>query len=284
MVRGKPSPSNRSYDRPQPLDRWDQVSATRRTILSWSAANGRTTLAGALEGSTIRASSSVCTLVLTRDASPVPPARSSVEHRGIGFVAVRGRFVAGNVRMRPQRQLHAAHARPEMQVRGGTATWYTASPSPTNDHTIGLNLSIDGTSAREAPNHPVLDQHKRWHGAAVGNVRWQHYPGSNEALHAMVLARVVRRLPDPITYPIVVMYPGQQRPPAALCIAASGHRYKELVEQGNASLRQGCHEQALQHYEKALVLASDHPGIPNNYAAVLERLDRLDEAFRVYAS
>ena len=57
---------------------------------------------------------------------------------------------------------------------------------------------------------------------------------------------------------------------------------KELVEQGNASLRQGCHEQALRHYEKALVLAPDHPGILNNYAAVLERLDRLDEAFRVY--
>lgn len=58
---------------------------------------------------------------------------------------------------------------------------------------------------------------------------------------------------------------------------------KELVEQGNASLRQGRYDQARQHYEQALTLLPGHPGILNNYAAVLEKLDRLDEALAAYA-
>jgi len=57
---------------------------------------------------------------------------------------------------------------------------------------------------------------------------------------------------------------------------------KELVEQGNAALLQGRHEQALQQYEQALALSPDHPGILNNYAAVLEKLNRLDEAIAIY--
>lgn len=58
---------------------------------------------------------------------------------------------------------------------------------------------------------------------------------------------------------------------------------KELVEKGNASLRQGRHEEARRHYEQGLALAPGHPGILNNYAAVLEKLDRLDEALAAYA-
>lgn len=58
---------------------------------------------------------------------------------------------------------------------------------------------------------------------------------------------------------------------------------EELVEKGNTSLRQGRHEEARRHYEQALALAPGHPGILNNYAAVLEKLDQLDEALAAYA-
>lgn len=58
---------------------------------------------------------------------------------------------------------------------------------------------------------------------------------------------------------------------------------KELAERGNASLRQGRHAEARRYYEQALALAPGHPGILNNYAAVLEKLDRLDEALAAYA-
>ena len=38
--------------------------------------------------------------------------------------------------------------RPVVHLKGGTGTWYTASSSPTNDHTIGISVSTDGTNVR----------------------------------------------------------------------------------------------------------------------------------------
>ena len=170
-----------------------KVSATRRTILSWSAANASTTLAGALEGSTIRASSSVCTLVLTRDASPVPPARSSVEHRASGSLPSVDGLWRGTYECGRNGNFMPLTLRPEMQVRGGTATWYTASPSPTNDHTIGLSLSIDGTSVH-VKRQTILSWTSTNAGTALlsGTFDGNTIRASNEAC-TMVLARVVSK-------------------------------------------------------------------------------------------
>lgn len=57
---------------------------------------------------------------------------------------------------------------------------------------------------------------------------------------------------------------------------------RRLVERGNSSLQQGRYEQALQQYTQALESAPNHPGILNNYAATLEKLNRLDEALAAY--
>jgi hypothetical protein len=38
--------------------------------------------------------------------------------------------------------------RPEVYLKDGAGNWYTASPSPTNDNTIGLSVSIDRTNVR----------------------------------------------------------------------------------------------------------------------------------------
>ncbi|CAN5134934.1 hypothetical protein BH10PSE6_BH10PSE6_41380 [soil metagenome] len=57
---------------------------------------------------------------------------------------------------------------------------------------------------------------------------------------------------------------------------------EKLVERGNVFLRQGRHERALELYSQALKLAPRHPGILNNYAAALEKLNRLDEALAAY--
>jgi class 3 adenylate cyclase/peptidoglycan hydrolase-like protein with peptidoglycan-binding domain len=38
--------------------------------------------------------------------------------------------------------------RPEVRLKGGAGTWYVASSSPTNDYTIGISVSIDGTNVR----------------------------------------------------------------------------------------------------------------------------------------
>jgi protein O-GlcNAc transferase len=57
---------------------------------------------------------------------------------------------------------------------------------------------------------------------------------------------------------------------------------ENLVERGNRSMTQGRYEQALGHFRQALELAPNHPGILNNYAAALDKLDGLDEALVVY--
>jgi class 3 adenylate cyclase/peptidoglycan hydrolase-like protein with peptidoglycan-binding domain len=38
--------------------------------------------------------------------------------------------------------------RPVVHLKGGAGTWYTANTSPTNDYTIGIIVSIDGTNVR----------------------------------------------------------------------------------------------------------------------------------------
>lgn len=57
---------------------------------------------------------------------------------------------------------------------------------------------------------------------------------------------------------------------------------KQLVEQGNASMRSGRYQDALSKYQSALRLVPNHPGILSNCAVVLERLNRLEEALASY--
>ena len=54
----------------------------------------------------------------------------------------------GTYRMRPQRQLQAVHSETGGASEGGAGTWYTASSSSTNDNTLGISVSIDGTKVR----------------------------------------------------------------------------------------------------------------------------------------
>ena len=57
---------------------------------------------------------------------------------------------------------------------------------------------------------------------------------------------------------------------------------KQLVEQGNASMRSGRYQDALSKYQSALRLVPNHPGILSNCAVILERLNRLEEALANY--
>lgn len=57
---------------------------------------------------------------------------------------------------------------------------------------------------------------------------------------------------------------------------------KQLVDEGNASMRLGRYAEALAKYQSALKFVPDHPGILNNCAVVLEKLNRLEEALASY--
>ena len=57
---------------------------------------------------------------------------------------------------------------------------------------------------------------------------------------------------------------------------------KQLVEQGNASMRSGRYQDALSKYQSALRLVPNHPGILSNCAVILERMNRLEEALASY--
>ena len=57
---------------------------------------------------------------------------------------------------------------------------------------------------------------------------------------------------------------------------------RQLVDDGNAAMRQERYDMALTKYRQALRLVPGHPGILNNCAVVLEKLNRLEEAYAAY--
>ncbi|MBR2816437.1 MAG: tetratricopeptide repeat protein [Reyranella sp.] len=57
---------------------------------------------------------------------------------------------------------------------------------------------------------------------------------------------------------------------------------RQLVDDGNAAMRQERYDTALAKYRQALKLVPGHPGILNNCAVVLEKLNRLEEAYAAY--
>jgi predicted O-linked N-acetylglucosamine transferase (SPINDLY family) len=59
-------------------------------------------------------------------------------------------------------------------------------------------------------------------------------------------------------------------------------RAKRIVDDANLAMQRGLYPRALQQYRQALTLIPNHPGILNNSAAALEKLDRLDEALATY--
>lgn len=64
--------------------------------------------------------------------------------------------------------------------------------------------------------------------------------------------------------------------------AGSPNLARQLVDDGNAAMRQERYDTALAKYRQALKLIPGHPGILNNCAVVLEKLNRLEEAYVAY--
>lgn len=170
-----------------------KVDVTRQTNLSWSTTNASTALSGSLKGNTIRASNSTCTLVLTRDTTPVAAVREPMERSASGALPSADGLWRGTYECGRNGNFMPLTLRPEMQVRGGTAIWYTASPSPTNDHTIGLSVSIDGASVRVKRQSIVSWTSTNANMALLlGSFDGNTIRASNEAC-TMVLARVVAK-------------------------------------------------------------------------------------------
>ena len=59
--------------------------------------------------------------------------------------------------------------------------------------------------------------------------------------------------------------------------AGSPNLARQLVDDGNAAMRQERYDTALAKYRQALKLIPGHPGILNNCAVVLEKLNRLED-------
>jgi class 3 adenylate cyclase/peptidoglycan hydrolase-like protein with peptidoglycan-binding domain len=142
------------------------VRVTRQSIPSLASAS-TVILSGVLDGNTIRASNDICTVVLTRASSPnrttaasqdlAPPLPRSTPPIVARPAAAPG---DGTPPSSPDGMWRGTYEcgrsgnfkpfvlKPVMQLRGGAGTWYAASPSPTNDNTIGIDVSIKGTLVR----------------------------------------------------------------------------------------------------------------------------------------
>jgi class 3 adenylate cyclase/peptidoglycan hydrolase-like protein with peptidoglycan-binding domain len=127
-----------------------KVRVTRRTTSSGgsitSGANADTSpLFGWLEGNAILASNNKCTMVLVRDVAPLEasPAQPASPQSELADGLWRGTYECGrNGNLKP------LTLRPEVQLKNGTGTWFAISNSPTNDFTIGINISVDGAGVR----------------------------------------------------------------------------------------------------------------------------------------
>ena len=73
------------------------------------------------------------------EASAAPPARPSESTDGLW----RGTYECGrNGNFKP------FTLKPEVRLKAGSGTWYTAYGSATNDNTLGISVAIDGTKVR----------------------------------------------------------------------------------------------------------------------------------------
>lgn len=142
------------------------VRVTRQSIPSLASAS-MVQVSGVLDGNTIRASNALCTVVLTRDLSPTRTARApAANHDSAATLPQstvqpttasrdgtppasspdgvwRGTYECGR-----SGNFKPFVLSPVIQLRGGAGVWYVTSPSPTNDNTIGIDLSIKGTAVR----------------------------------------------------------------------------------------------------------------------------------------
>ena len=142
------------------------VRVTRQIIPSLASA-GSVTLSGMLDGNTIRASSDTCTVELTRAPSPSRPTTASRDSATqlppLTAPVVAQPAIAsadGTLPFSPDGVWRGTYEcgrngnfkpfvlRPVVQLRGGAGTWYAPSTSPTNDHTIGIDVSIKGMAVR----------------------------------------------------------------------------------------------------------------------------------------
>lgn len=162
-----------------------RVRVTRQSVLSWADAG--TALSGSVDGNVIRASNGVCSLVLTREATPPAEQRGSPSLPSADG-SWRGTYECGRNHNYMRFSLE-----PEMQVRGGTGTWYAAKSSPVNDHTIGIDVSVDGSNVR-VKRQSILSHTSTHATMAVlsGSFDGDTIRASNGAC-AMVLTRVLSK-------------------------------------------------------------------------------------------
>lgn len=146
------------------------VRVTRRSIPSLTSASV-VQVSGVLDGNIIRASNDVCTVVLTHDPAsartasapaanhdsataipqstqPIAPQPATAARDGLLPSASPDGVWRGTYECGRSGNFKPFVLRPVFQLRGGAGTWYVTSPSPTNDNTIGIDLSVKGTVAR----------------------------------------------------------------------------------------------------------------------------------------
>ena len=146
------------------------VRVTRQSIPSL-ASTSTVQVSGVREGNTIRAGNDICTVVLTRDLSSVHAARTPAPAPDSALTPAQSMLpIADRPTTAPRDETRplpspdgvwrgtyeCGHSgnfkpfvlKPVVQLQGGAGTWYAASPSPTNDHTIGIVVSIKGTAVR----------------------------------------------------------------------------------------------------------------------------------------
>ena len=173
-------------------------------------------VSGVLDGNAIRASNDVCTVVLMRDPAPGPTARAPTANRDSAPTLPQSTPpVATRPAIAPRDQPPSASPdgvwrgtyecgrsgnfkpfvlRPVFQLRAGAATWYVASPSPTNDNTIGIDLSVKGIAVR-ATRQSIMSWSSASEGAAplLGNIDGNVLRASNN-----VCTMVLTRDPSPV--------------------------------------------------------------------------------------